>query len=382
MRLRHAVLLLLCCAAAALGQPDYAAPGRYAAAFRTADIPGATEMMRNSRIYYPDSAGVIPRRAAPAPIVVFGHGWQMGIDRYYSYAEHLASWGYVVVLPTISNPLFRPEHDRRARLMADAARFTAALDTATGDPFRGRLARASWGFCGHSMGGGLAFLAADIMELGDTLKAVVSLASPQTNPPTDAANVLVPKFVIAGGVDNIAPWRDVRAAYWQEALPPGSFAVIRGANHGYFMDYSSWLENGGTATITRDEQLRNSRRYLTVLFERHLHGDESGWNYAWLYGDSLRLSPALESVEVRLPQVAVGGRGGPRLPRFSVRPNPFTGWALVSGYEAGGMLIYDAAGTLIGALSGPAVGGDLGPGVYFLRSATGERQPVRIVKAR
>ena len=56
----------------------------------------------------------------PAPIVVFAHGWEMGIGRYYSYAEHLASWGYVVVMPTYSNPTLSPQHDRRARLVVVA----------------------------------------------------------------------------------------------------------------------------------------------------------------------------------------------------------------------------------------------------------------------
>lgn len=379
---RSILFLFLVLPALAAAGPEYSAPGRFAAAVRTEDIPGATEVMRNSRIYYPESAGVIPRGAAPAPVVVFGHGWQMGIDRYYSYAEHLATWGHIVVLPTISNPLLRPEHDKRARLMADAARFAAALDTVAGDPFAGRVATASWGFCGHSMGGGLAFLAADTFDFGDTLRAVAALASPQTDPPTRAGEVAVPKLVIAGGTDNIAPWRGVRAAYWQDAPPPGTFAVIRGANHGYFMDFSYPWENGGSAGISREEQLRNSRRYLTALFERYLHGDESAWNHAWLHGDSLFSSPALESVEVRLPPLATGERRGRRLPQLSVRPNPFSGWALVSGYESSDVLVYDAAGSLVGVLSGPAVGGELGPGVYFLRSAGGDRRPVRVVKAR
>ncbi|MFO7676503.1 MAG: dienelactone hydrolase family protein [bacterium] len=379
--MRNPTFLLATLAALAVAQSDYSAPGRFAAAFRTEDIPGSTELMQGSRIYYPESAGVIPRRAAPAPVVVFGHGWQMGIDRYYSYAEHLATWGYIAVLPTISNPIIRPEHDRRARLMADAARFAAALDTVTGDPFAGRVARANWGFCGHSMGGGLAMLAADTLRLGDSLRAVAALASPQTDPPTNAANVRVPKLVIGGGTDNTAPWPAVREAYWQGAPAPGTFGVVRGANHGYFMDYSYFWENGGTAGITREEQLRSARRWLTAIFERYLHGDEGNWNTAWLYGDSLRSSPAFESVEVRLT-VAVRDRAARLQPRLSVRPNPFSNWALLSGYESSDVLVYDAGGSLVGVLSGPAVGGDLGPGVYFLRSADGDGRPVRVVKAR
>ncbi|HDQ99970.1 MAG TPA: hypothetical protein ENN51_06780 [candidate division WOR-3 bacterium] len=379
--MRSSLVLLALVSALAFAQPEYSAPGRFSAGFRVEDIPGTTEIMHDSRIYYPESAGVIPRSAAPAPVIVFGHGWQMGIDRYYSYAEHFATWGYIAVLPTISNPIIRPEHDKRARLMTDAARFVAAFDTVTGDPFEGRVDRANWGFCGHSMGGGLSMLAADIFDLGDTLRAAGALGSPQTDPATNSADLDLPKFIIGGGVDNIAPGPTVRAAYWQDAPAPGTFAVIEGANHGYFMDYSYWWENGGTATITREEQLRNSRRYLTALFERYLHGDESAWNFAWLYGDSLRMSPALETVEVRLPTVGVRGGRGHRPGRLSVRPNPFVGQTLLSGYESSDVLVYDAVGNLVGVMSGPAIGGDLGPGVYFLRSAAGTGRAVRIVKA-
>ncbi|MBD3369083.1 hypothetical protein GF402_01815 [Candidatus Fermentibacteria bacterium] len=60
--------------------------------------------MTDSRIYYPDSSGSIPPSAAPCPIIVLGHGFMMGIDRYYSYAKHLASWGHVVVLPPFPIP--------------------------------------------------------------------------------------------------------------------------------------------------------------------------------------------------------------------------------------------------------------------------------------
>lgn len=365
MRLLIAVATLALTAAA----QDYSARGPYADTFRVMDIPGTTEVMRNSRVYYPDSAGRIPGSAVPAPITVFGHGWQMGIDRYYSYARHLASWGYVCVLPTISNPLIDPEHDKRARLMADAARYVGALDTVPGDPFYRSLDRANWGFTGHSMGGGLSMLAADTLRLGDTLRCVVGIACPQTTPPTRSANIRVPKLLLPGGVDNIAPWRDVRAAYWTDAPPPGTFAVIRGANHGYVMDYSYFWENGGTATITRAEQQRITRRHLTAFFERYLHGDSSDWNFAYCYGDSIRRHPTMDSVEVRLPVVGI------EAPLWRGEA-PGSGPTIVCG-RAGPMFwsatdtcfsLLDPAGNRLRQLHGGSEDfSRLAPGVYFIR---------------
>ncbi len=363
--------------ALAVGLPlfaqDFAARGPYADTFRVMDIPGTTEVMRGSRVYYPDSAGVIPGSAAPAPIAVFGHGWQMGIDRYYSYARHLASWGYVCVLPTISNPISNPEHDKRARLMADAARFVGTLDTVPGDPFFGALDRANWGFTGHSMGGSLSMLAADTLRLGDTLRCVVGIACPQTTPPTRSANILLPKMILPGGVDNIAPWRDVRAAFWADAPPPGAFAVIRGANHGYVMDYSYFWENGGTATITRAEQQRITRRHLTAFFERYLHGDTSEWNYAHCYGDSILRHPTMDSVEVRLPTVGLEEGAPPRAARIAPAATVVRGTLVMPACgirgEASGILLDAAGRSLLSLAPGRNDVSRLAPGVYFIRPA-------------
>ncbi len=303
-----AVSFILAVSSVLAQTPNYGAAGRFSTAYRIEDIPGTTEIMSGSRIYYPDSSGMFPQSAVPAPIIVFGHGWQMGIDRYYSYAQHLASWGYVVCLPTISNPLINPEHDKRARLMVDAARWVSARDTVVGDRFYRKLDRWNWGFAGHSMGGGLSMLAADLFGLADTLRAAVAIHSPQTDPATRSANIRVPKLVLAGGVDNIAPWRDVRQAFWDSAPPPGTFAVIRGANHGYVMDYSYFWENGGTSQITREQHQLIIRRHMTAYFERYLQGDTSNWNFRYCFGDSIKGHPSMDSVEVRLPPVGAEER--------------------------------------------------------------------------
>jgi dienelactone hydrolase len=305
--------------------PDFSAPGPYGSAYRTEDIQGTTELMPGSRIYYPDSGGAFPVSAVPAPIVAFGHGWQMGIDRYYSYGAHLASWGYVVVLPTISNPLINPEHDKRARLMIDAAMFVSALDTVTADHLFGRLDRWNWGFAGHSMGGAISLLAADTFGMPDTLRAVVALASPQTTPETHSAHLAVPKMLLTGSIDNIAPWSGVRSAFWADAPAPGAFAVIRGANHGYYMDFSYFWENGGTATITRATQQMICRRHMTAYFERHVHGDSSEWNFAYAYGDSLLGHPSMESVEVRLYPTAIEEPFVQLFGQLTGSPNPVRG---------------------------------------------------------
>lgn len=327
------LVLTLSAVSLAAQSPDYSEPGDYGWSYREEDIPGVYETMESSRIYYPETGGGIPPSAIPCPIVVLGHGFNMGIDRYYSYAEHLASWGYLVVLPTFSNPFPSPEHYTRARCMVDAALFTAGLNTVPGDPFEGAVNETAWGFTGHSMGGGCAFLAADTFDLADTLRVAVSFHSPQTTPEVEAQNLDLPKLVLSGSVDTIAPWDEVRQAMWADAPAPGAFAVTLGANHGYCMDYSYFWENGGTATISREQQQSIIRLYLTAYMERYLHDDTSSWNFLYCYGDSILQNTDLDSVEVRLPTALDPSAASDLIHSgtlLSVNPNPSSGLSTIA----------------------------------------------------
>ncbi|OPL19182.1 MAG: hypothetical protein AVO35_12075 [Candidatus Aegiribacteria sp. MLS_C] len=369
MRNRSFMVLVALLAAAAPETVSqvYQEPGDYGYSYRTEDIPGVYETMEDSRIYYPDSGGVIPQSAVPCPVVVLGHGFMMGIDRYESYAEHLATWGYLVVLPTYSNPLIEPEHFTRARCIVDAALFTAGLDTQPGDLFFGKVDETNWGFTGHSMGGGCAFLAADTFDLADTLRVVVSFNSPQTTPPVSPAGLDLPKLVLAGGVDTTAPWQEVREAMWAEAPAPGAFAVIHGANHGYSMDYSYWWEDGGTATISREEQQATIRLYMTAYFERYLHGDASSLNFMVCYGDSILSDPALDSVEVRLETGISPGPGGSGASAGVIRvfPNPSAGPANLELVLASPTAVTVSIFDMLGRMVCVPADGNLSDGVHL-----------------
>ncbi len=361
-RLLSVVLLL---SGASSAQPRYDEPGPYSHDYREDDIEGVYETMDDSRIYYPWVSGSVPPTAVPCPVIVLGHGFMMGIDRYYSYAEHMASWGYVVVMPTFSNPFPTPEHYTRARSMVDAAEYVASLGSTPGDPLEDKVNADAWGFCGHSMGGGCAFLAADTFDLSGTLRVAVSFCSPQTTPPVDPGSLDIPKLVLCGSIDTIAPWEDVREAMWAGTPAPGAFAVIDGANHGYCMDYSYFWENGGQATISRDEQQRVIRLYMTAYMERYLHGDTSPWNYSFCYGDSILQTPVMDSVEVLL-ETGVDLSASPVRPAsdspiLGAAPNPSSGLTVI---ELGGtgasaaLSIVDISGRTVRTLPAPSGGGD------------------------
>lgn len=99
----------------------------------------------------------VPRDAeSPAPLVAFAHDWTKGPKDYVDTAKHLASWGFVVVVPA-TDRRGRPHHQHYADHLS-----AAIEDVVTATLGRGRV-RADprrIGLAGHGLGGGVAALLA------------------------------------------------------------------------------------------------------------------------------------------------------------------------------------------------------------------------------
>ena len=144
-----------------------------------------------TEVYYPADTGGsgVPVGGAPGllyPVVCFGHGYQLTVDKYDFVWQGLVPEGYIVALPKTGGELF-PSHLEFGK---DLAFVIDALRISGDDPaslFYHRIAPEA-AVMGHSMGGGASFLAAKenptITAIANTTLAItrISFAQPRAAP--------------------------------------------------------------------------------------------------------------------------------------------------------------------------------------------------------
>ena len=223
-------------------------------------------------------------------LVVISPGFQMGRAQYASYAHHLATWGFVVVLTDYADQSFFADHQLMANDVAAVITYALAAEP-TIDPSKIALA-------GHSLGGDISVLAAS----GDPrVKAVVGWD------PVDASNPsVVPEHMTGftaalavlgettdgrGGFMPCAPTADNYEQFYMAAPSPAYAMTIDGADH---MD---WVDDGTctlctlcTAGTAPPDRAHTATRRLNVA-----------WLRSQLFGDA-----AMQPWLAAPPEVAAG----------------------------------------------------------------------------
>jgi predicted dienelactone hydrolase len=197
------------------------------------------------RVSYPDSSGVFP-------LIVFSHGALCSGDGYAALADHWASHGYVVILPSHPATMFAGGGDMQQQLKTfreQVADMSSVLDSLAAiavqvEPLRDAIDTTRVAAAGHSMGAliativsGLTRLEADGSHLSlrdDRFDVAVLLSGPGPMPttPVDAwESVTLPTLVTTGTRDHAN--RGGEGATWEWRLgafrltPPGDkFALV------------------------------------------------------------------------------------------------------------------------------------------------------------
>ncbi|MFA5883347.1 MAG: dienelactone hydrolase family protein [Acidimicrobiia bacterium] len=250
--------------------PAYAEPGKYAAGVTTLDLPD-----RKVEVWYPAkkkaATGAVPasfdllekvppgiKDLLPAgtdvtyttdayrdikaaktkggfPLVLMAHGTAGYREELAYLGEHLASWGFVVASPDITerglmallgNPPATPRDD--IQVMRDTAALVRTASSTKGGPLAGRVKKDAVAVTGQSAGGGTAIRYGS--EPG--VVASIPISASGYNAQTGAYGTFpnVPIMFVTGTADQIVPAANVQGGF-EKAGFPARYVGIDGAGH-------------------------------------------------------------------------------------------------------------------------------------------------------
>jgi len=214
----------------AISTDDPALDGAATVTTATAAIPGATAGRTvQATVFTPSSPG-------PRPLVVISPGFQMARAQYTSYARHLATWGFAVVLTDYAGGSLFPNHTTLANDVPKVIDWALAQPALAVAPTQIALA-------GHSLGGKISVYAA---SLDPRVKAVVAWDPVDANSPSVApelmANLTAAIAVVgettngSGGGMPCAPTADNFQAFYAAAASPALAVTVVGADHMDWVD--------------------------------------------------------------------------------------------------------------------------------------------------
>jgi pimeloyl-ACP methyl ester carboxylesterase len=290
-----------------LGNPGVLGPYTYTY-FENSDVAGVP-----LSVYVPDVEGSLE-------VVVFSHGFQLTPDRYEIYGEHLASWGYIVVMPALPGSLFSPtSHSTLSGYVKSVLDWIDESSSNSTHPLYGLANPDKIALAGHSMGGKVSLLTATSdsrvravfgIDPVDTPGGPLSSPSPE-NPsvtPELMSQISVP-LVLLGETTNAkggglfspacAPEDDNFHQYFIHTTSPALEIEMVGANHMSFIDQTDCgLTCSACPSGSDDVQVTKQRtaQYMTAFFHRALRG-ESGYN-SYLTGDAMNADVAAGLVKI------------------------------------------------------------------------------------
>jgi predicted dienelactone hydrolase len=200
-------------------------------------------------IYYPSSSGAVDPSSSPYPTLVFSHGFQSSVSNYTGNATHLASWGYIVAVPSFSDGWSGDNLTPRVSDIRAVLSYLESENVNTGSIFYQRIDPNRFGAVGHSLGG-----AASLAVAGEDnrIKAVIALdpASGATSPfarvagiragaaATGYQTIVAPALIIGTPASSCNGNAEYNSMYDDTGAEHKSKQVIANGSHCDFMDTS------------------------------------------------------------------------------------------------------------------------------------------------
>lgn len=296
-------------------------------------------------IWYPsNNAGTnVPIANGQFPVLAFGHGFNLNYLDYTQICGHLATWGYIVVSPDVQNG-FNVSHLEFAKELAGCLRFVQSEGNNSASFFYQHVDTMQ-GVFGHSMGGGASALVPTVYS---TIDAVSGLAAAETNPSAIAAltTYIGPYQIISGSEDNTANENSNQIPMYNSATGVKQWLSITGGAHCKFTDASTVCDFvSSSGSITRAEQIRITKKYVTAFFNYNLKEDLSAIVY--LCGDSILSdqNQGLVTFQTTYSCIATSFDQNARTDEIKISPNPVLDQLKASGTES--FYIFNCHGKLL-----------------------------------
>lgn len=255
----------------------------------------------------------LPTGMGPYPVVVFHHGFQLDPSDYTSYGNHLASHGYVVVMPEMPGSAFNPTpHARLSRILLGVVDWIED-DIMNGSVIGAKGDASLLGLAGHSLGGKVSLLSAANDARPD---AVFGIDPVDSAPPFSSAgpdypsvtpermgDISVPIVLLgetvdsAGGFMNCAPADQNFQQYYSAATSPALEIELVGADHMDFLDNPNCgfvCSSCGPGSADPVKVKEYTRGYLVAFFDLHLKGMSE--QATWLTGPEMAADEATNEV--------------------------------------------------------------------------------------
>jgi fermentation-respiration switch protein FrsA (DUF1100 family) len=258
-------------------------------------------------VYYP----VVPNsKPDQLPIALMLQGALVDKADYSNYAQEVAGYGFVVVVPnnerTVTAPPGSPEPSVTG-LLADQQQVTDVLaqmkleDADTDSPIFEIADTSTLGLLGHSFGG-YAGLAA-IQDINDPavssgnytrppeLKAGIFYGTNFQTPPNSGVfppidNLGVPVGLIAGSLDGVADLGEVTSTYGKIQDPPKALVTVKGTNH-YGITNQDSDRDPVRPTLDQTTATETIGRWSGLFLRSHLLQDQGAFNYIYSPGNNL-----------------------------------------------------------------------------------------------
>lgn len=280
---------------------DPSQPGNFSVAQDKVTINNpTTSHALTTTIYYPAAHGGVDSSDAAYAALVFSHGFQAGASNYSGNAMHLASWGYVVAVPSFSDSW---SGDNLTPRVSDIRAVLSYLESANANSdsiFYQRIDTQRFGVAGHSLGG-----AASLLATGEDtrIQAVVALdpASGATSPfahvarirtgatATDYQAIVAPALIVGTPASSCNGNAEYNSMYDNIGAEHKSKQVIANGSHCDFMDTPDTTYRNLCYTFcggSFDQQRLDLAKKLTAAWFNYYLQLRSDY-FAYLYGVKL-----------------------------------------------------------------------------------------------